>query len=65
MPLYDYRCTECVNRGEVRLSQFDSPMPECALCGAPTERLISAPSGFVMTGGGTYDHGYVSKTAPK
>lgn len=63
MPLYDFKCTGCAARGEIRLSQFDSPLPDCEFCGAPTEKLVSAPSGFHLHGVGTFDKGYVSKVA--
>ena len=66
MPIFNYVCTHCQSEQEHRLAQFDSPTPYCTHCGAPAlSRQVTAPSAFVFNGGGTYDKGHVSKTAPK
>ena len=46
MPVYEFRCSDsaCANarrRVEHYLNHYESPNPPC-VCGAPTERLISA-----------------------
>ena len=55
MPLYEYRCTACGHRFE-KIQSFSAPdEKECPKCGAPVERLLSAPaiqfkgSGFYLT----------------
>jgi predicted nucleic acid-binding Zn ribbon protein len=70
MPLYDVVCANG-HDDMVYVSTFDKPLPPCehplgeGKCGASVERRVSAPGAFVFHGRGTYDHGFVSKRAPK
>ena len=55
MPTYDYRCTSCSHRFERRQGFGDDPGAACPVCGAESERVISAVavhfkgSGFYRT----------------
>lgn len=55
MPIYEYRCPDCGNEQEVRLS-FDefSLLQMCSNCGKPTKMKVSlpAPAQYPMTGRG-------------
>lgn len=45
MPLYEYQCTECeANQTAMRSIQNRDDSPLCEKCGAPTKKLISAPT---------------------
>lgn len=57
MPLYEYSCTSCNNRFEVRQKFSDAPATECPTCGGPVQKLISQ-SAFALKGGGWYAEGY-------
>jgi|SRR6185436_3763015 len=52
MPLYEYRCEKC-GRFESLQKVSDGPLAACPTCGAPVERLISAPA-FQFKGSGWY-----------
>src|SRR5262245_27138243 len=52
MPLYEYRCEKC-GRFESLQKFSDAPLQACPTCGAPVERLISAPA-FQFKGSGWY-----------
>ena len=44
MPAYDLRCSEGhVAEVFIPLSRFDDPLAPCERCGAPCQRMISAP----------------------
>ena len=43
MPLYDYRCECCGDFRELRPMVESSTSQRCPVCGAPSERVISAP----------------------
>lgn len=43
MPLYDYRCSACGHRFELRQRFQDPPTAACPSCGAQSERVIHAP----------------------
>lgn len=52
MPLYEFRCEECQARFE-RLVEVGAEQIECAECGSPAGRILSAPAPsprLVMTG---------------
>lgn len=59
MPLYEYQCTQCDNRFELRQKFSDEPAKECPSCGGAVQKLISQ-SGFALKGGGWYAEGYGS-----
>ena len=46
MPIYEFRCKECGEMSEFRVSSYSaSQTPACSNCGSPDmERLISAPT---------------------
>jgi putative FmdB family regulatory protein len=53
MPMYDYACTTCGHRFEVRQSIKDDPLRECPECQGAVRRVIHAPS-IVFKGSGFY-----------
>lgn len=59
MPIYEYRC-----RNEHRFEAFqpmaDDPLEECEVCGAPVERVLSAPA-VHFKGSGFYTTDYARK----
>ena len=60
MPVYEYRCTKCDDRFELRQKFADPPATVCAACGGSVEKLISAAA-FSLKGGGWHSEGYGSK----
>ena len=54
MPIYEYRC-ENDHRFEAFQAMADDPLDTCEVCGAPAQRVLSAPavhykvSGFYTT----------------
>jgi len=53
MPMYDYACSACGNRFEVRQSMKDDPLMECPRCQGRVRRVIHAPA-VVFKGSGFY-----------
>ena len=53
MPIYEYACTACGERTEVRQSFDDPPLEECPKCGGKLRKLYS-PVGIVFKGSGFY-----------
>lgn len=53
MPLYEYRCESCDRTFEVMQKFSDAPLTSCDVCGAPVERLLSAPA-LQFKGSGWY-----------
>jgi putative FmdB family regulatory protein len=43
MPLYDYRCASCGDFREFAPMRESTASRVCPVCGAPSERTISAP----------------------
>lgn len=49
VPIYEYRrnseamCSECADGFEILQKMSDAPLQSCPGCGAPVERIISAP----------------------
>jgi len=43
MPIYQLRCLNCKQEGEVILP-LDAPLPLCRKCQSKQERIISAPA---------------------
>jgi putative FmdB family regulatory protein len=60
LPTYDYRCTDCGSKFELRLKFSDSIEQPCPECGAPAERQFSAVP-IVFKGGGWYVNDYGKK----
>jgi putative FmdB family regulatory protein len=46
MPMYDFRCEKCEHVFE-DIVPVDGAPPPCPECGEKSERLMSAPFGFV------------------
>jgi putative FmdB family regulatory protein len=53
MPLYEYECTSCKNRFEVRQKVTDEPISVCPTCGG-TVRRVMHPVGIIFKGSGWY-----------
>ncbi len=57
MPLYEYQCSSCNNKFELRQKFSDPPATECPQCGGQVAKIISS-SAFSLKGGGWYAEGY-------
>jgi len=57
MPLYEYQCTACSNRFELRQKFSDPPVQKCPECGGEVSKLISTAA-FTLKGGGWAAEGY-------
>lgn len=53
MPIYEYACSECGHRFEVRQSFSDDPLESCTNCGARVRRVLH-PAGVIFKGSGWY-----------
>jgi len=53
MPTYEYACTACGERFEVKQSFADPPLETCEICGGKLRKLFS-PVGIVFKGSGFY-----------
>ncbi|MEA2498134.1 MAG: hypothetical protein QOH26_539 [Actinomycetota bacterium] len=53
MPTYEYACTSCGERFEVKQSFSDPPLETCEICGGKLRKLFS-PVGIVFKGSGFY-----------
>jgi putative FmdB family regulatory protein len=49
VPVYEYECTECGERVEVRQSFTDDPLTECPVCSGRLRKGLS-PVGVVFKG---------------
>jgi len=63
VPIYEYQCTGCAYRFEVKQSIKDDPIKECARCGQPVTKLISPPA-IMFKGSGWYITDYSDKLKP-
>lgn len=63
MPIYEYQCTSCAYRFEVKQSIKDDPIKECARCGKDVTKLISPPA-IMFKGSGWYITDYSDKMKP-
>ena len=63
MPIYEYRC-ENDHRFEAFQAMADDPLDTCEVCGAPAQRVLSAPA-VHFTGSGFYTTDYARKGKPK
>lgn len=57
MPVYEYQCTACEHRFELRQKFSDEPARDCPSCGGSVQKLISSTA-FALKGGGWYNEGY-------
>lgn len=53
MPLYDYKCTACDNRFELRQGFDAAPRQPCPVCGQEAKRVLHPPP-IVFKGSGFY-----------
>lgn len=53
MPIYEYACTSCGHRFEVRQGFSDAPVEDCTQCGARVRRVLH-PAGVIFKGSGWY-----------
>jgi putative FmdB family regulatory protein len=53
MPTYEYACTTCGHRFDVRQSFHDAPISDCPECGASVRRVLY-PAGVIFKGSGWY-----------
>ena len=63
MPIYEYQCTSCAHRFEVKQSIKDDTIKECARCGKEVTKLISPPA-IMFKGSGWYITDYSDKMKP-
>ena len=53
MPMYDYQCSECNHRFEIRQSFQDEPLTICPECTGRVRRVMH-PAGVIFKGSGWY-----------
>ncbi|GBD17769.1 MAG: FmdB family zinc ribbon protein [Thermomicrobium sp.] len=53
MPIYEYECTSCGHRFEVKQRFSDDPVATCPTCGNSVRRLLH-PAGIIFKGSGFY-----------
>jgi putative FmdB family regulatory protein len=60
VPIYEYVCSACAHRFEVKQRLSDAPVERCVQCGAAVNRVISAPA-IMFKGTGWYVTDYSDK----
>jgi putative FmdB family regulatory protein len=60
MPIYEYVCERCGAKTEAIQRVSDPPLTECAKCGGPLRKKVSAPA-FQFKGSGWYVTDYARK----
>lgn len=70
MPTYEYACSSCGHRFDVRQGFNDDPINDCPKCGASVRRVLY-PAGVIFKGSGWYitdsrkaSHSDTSTTSP-
>ena len=53
MPTYEYACSTCGHRFDVRQSFSEDPITDCTVCGANVRRVLY-PAGVIFKGSGWY-----------
>ena len=53
MPTYEYACTNCGHRFDVRQRFSEDPITDCPKCGANVRRVLY-PAGVIFKGSGWY-----------
>ena len=56
MPIYEFKCVECVEDKEV-MQSHKAPAPACDKCKKTMTKKISRSS-FILAGGGWFKDGY-------
>lgn len=60
MPIYEYACSACRHRFEVKQKMSDPPLTSCERCGEAITKIISAPA-IMFKGSGWYITDYSDK----
>ena len=63
MPIYEYQCSSCAHRFDLKQSIKDDPIKECPRCGKSVTKLISSPA-IMFKGSGWYITDYSDKMKP-
>ncbi|MBM4125014.1 MAG: zinc ribbon domain-containing protein [Nitrospira sp.] len=63
MPIYEYVCSGCQHRFEVKQKLSDAPVAACVRCGEAVTKVISAPA-IMFKGSGWYVTDYSDKMKP-
>lgn len=56
MPVYEYRCTQCIHTFE-RYQSVGEPAPVCPACGGPTRKVYNSV-GLIFKGSGFHATDY-------
>lgn len=64
MPTYEYECSGCDRRFEVRQRISEPPLERCPHCGSGIRRVL-APAPFILKGAGFYVNDYPSESRKK
>jgi putative FmdB family regulatory protein len=64
MPMYEYQCTGCGCKFELRQKFSDEPVKTCPKCNGSVQKLISQTS-FTLKGSGWYNQGYSKDSTNK
>jgi putative FmdB family regulatory protein len=63
MPIYEYECSHCGHRFEVRQGFHDRPQAECPQCKKKTKRVFH-PAPVIFKGSGFYVTDHRKSTEP-
>ena len=63
MPIYDYECTQCGHRFEVKQSFHDKPQADCPQCKKKAKRVFH-PTPIIFKGSGFYVTDHRKNTEP-
>jgi putative FmdB family regulatory protein len=61
MPIYEYLCTKCNKKFEMRQSISAEPLKTCIACGGKVKKLISSSS-IQFKGSGFYINDYKNRS---
>jgi putative FmdB family regulatory protein len=64
VPTYEYECSQCGRRFEVRQRISEPPLESCSDCGGTVQRLLG-PATFILKGSGFYVNDYPSESRKK
>lgn len=53
MPIYEYACSACGHRFDIKQRFSDEPVAECSKCGSQVRRVLH-PAGIIFKGSGWY-----------
>lgn len=63
MPIYEYVCSSCQHRIELKQRLSDPPLSHCTRCGSAVTKVISPPA-LMFKGSGWYVTDYSDKLKP-